>query len=121
MLTDSLGNLFKELDFEAVRGETESGYKIFASDSPIFKMDGYICVTIEGKSQDFVVELELNKDERKRSFFSSAFLSAMLGGGYFLSKRLKSEEAWIKFQREFWKYVENAVQHLTNSADSLSG
>jgi lipopolysaccharide export system protein LptC len=42
----------------------------------------------------------------------------MFGGGYFLLQEVKSDEAWMKLEKEFWQYVENVVLHLTNTAKS---
>jgi len=118
-LTTHISRFFKEKDFEAIKGEIPTGHQILAEDSPHFKINGYISVTVEGRSNDFVVKLEhCGKDKHPRFF--SVFLTTMLGGGYFLSRRLKSEETWMKLEKEFWKYVENAALHLTNSAKSLA-
>lgn len=114
-LTTRLGDFFKEKDFEAIKGKTSTGHQIFAADSPYFKINGYVNITIEGKPNDFVVKLE-HCGEDKRPPFRSIFLAAMFGGGYFLSRRLKSEEAWMKLEKEFWRYVENVILHLTDSA-----
>lgn len=117
-LTARIGDFFKEKDFEAIKGEIPTGHQILAAGSPYFKINGYVGVTIEGKPDDFVVRLELCGED-KRPRFRSIFLAAMFGGGYFLSRRLKSEEAWMKLENEFWRYVENVILHLTDSAESF--
>lgn len=116
LLTTRIGDFFKEKDFEAIKGEIPTGYQILAEDSPYFKIQGYVSVTIEGKPEDFTVKLD-HCGNKKRHFRFSIFLLSMLGGGYFISQRLKAEEAWIKLEREFWRHVENAVLHSTNSAE----
>jgi hypothetical protein len=113
-LTNYIGNFFKERDFEAIKGQTSSGYNIFAEDSPHFKLDGCISVTIEGKPNDFIVKLELCKKEKRHSL-APILLTTMFLGGYPLLKRLKSEENWIRFEKEFWSYLNNIVMSLTNS------
>jgi hypothetical protein len=116
LLTTRIGDFFKAKDFEAVKGGIPTGYQIFAEDSPYFKIIGYVSVTVEGKPDDFTVELELCTDKKKRSLPHSVFLESMLFGGYFISRRLKSEESWLMLGKEFWGHVENAVLQLTNSA-----
>ena len=116
LLTARIGDFFKKKDFEAIKGEIPTGYQILAEDSPYFKIQGYVSVTIEGKPEDFTVKLDHCGNKKRHSRFSP-FLLTILGGGYFISQRLKSEEAWIKLEREFWRHVENAVLHLTNSAE----
>jgi hypothetical protein len=116
LLTTRIGDFFKQNDFEAVRGETPSGYQIVAEGSPHFKINGYASVTIEGKPADFTVNLEQCTDKKKRDFPHSIFLEQMILGGYFISRRLKSEEGWIRLKKEFWRYVENTVLWLGDSA-----
>lgn len=118
-LTTRIGDFFKEKDFEAIKGKTPTGYQILAEDSPRFKMHGYVSVAIEGKPQDFTVKLD-HCGNKKRHFWFSPFLFRMFGGGYSLLQRLKSEEAWIKLEKQFWRHVENVVLQLTNSAESSS-
>lgn len=120
LLTTRTGDFFKEKDFEAIRGKIPTGYQILAEDSPHFKIHGYASVTIEGKPQDFTVKLEHCGNNKKRSWVSP-FLLNMLGGGYFFLQQLKSKEAWIKLEKEFWRHVENVVLQLTNSAELSTG
>jgi hypothetical protein len=42
----------------------------------------------------------------------------MFGGGYLVLRQQKSQEAWTKLEKKLWRYVENAVLHLTNSAET---
>ena len=92
-----------------MKGEIPTGYQIFAGDSPHFKINGYVSATVEGTSDDFTVNFELCTDKKKRDLPHSIFLEQMIFGGYFISRRLKSEEAWLKLEKEFWRHVENAV------------
>lgn len=119
LLATCIGNFFKEKDFEAVKGKTSTGYQILADDSPFFKLDGHVDVIIEGQPGSFDIELDLRKG-KGRSFGVSPFLMSMFGGGYFFLRKLKSEESWMKLEKEFWRYVENNLPNLTNSAKSSS-
>lgn len=116
LLTTRIGDFFKQKDFEAIKGETPRGYQILAEDSPYFKIQGYVSVTIEGEPEDFTVKLDHCENKKRHSWFPP-FLLTMLGGGHLISQRLKSKEAWIKLEREFWRHMENAVLQLTNSAE----
>lgn len=114
LLTTRIGIFFKERDFEAIKGETPTGYNIFAEDSPYFRLDGYVSVTIEGEPDDFIVKLELCKKGKKRSFIP-ILLTTMFLGGYFLSKRLRSQEDWMDLEKEFWNHLDNIMLCLNNS------
>jgi len=119
LLTTYIGEFLKKKDFEAVKGEIPTGYQIFAENSPYFKLDGYVSVAIEGKSSDFTIELELCKG-KKNSLIEPVLLTTMFFGGYFLKRKLKSDEDWIKFKNEFWRYVENAVLRLSGSTTNTA-
>lgn len=116
LLATRIGDFFKDKDFEAIKGKTPTGYQILAEDSPYFKLLGYASVTIEGDPKDFVVRLDLCGRERKHSLLPHFRILTMFGGGYFLLKELKSDEAWMKLRKEFGEYIEKVVSHLTNSA-----
>ena len=111
MVTTRIGSFFKERDFEAIKGETSTGYHIFAENSPNFKLVGCVSVSIEGKPEDFVVKFEPCNKGKKRSL-TPILLTTMFGGGYFLTRRLKSEEEWVRLEKEFWKHVDNIVLYL---------
>lgn len=119
LLATCIGDFFKENDFEAVKGKTPNGYQILADDSPYFKLNGYVNVTIEGQPNNFTITLDLC-GEKGKGFRAGPLLMAMFGGGYFFLRKLKSEEDWVKLKKEFWRYVENSLPSLVNSAKSSS-
>jgi hypothetical protein len=110
LLTSRIGDFFKERDFGAVKGETAAGYQIFAEGSPSFRLDGCVSVVVEGKPDDFIVKLELSKREKKSSF-TPILLTTMFLGGYFLKSKLRSEEDWMRFEKEFWRYLDCLTLH----------
>jgi hypothetical protein len=117
LLTTYIGEFFKAKDFEAVKGEIPTGFQIFASGSPLFRMQGYICVTIEGNPNNFTVTIERSTEKKKGDTPRFMFIEQMLFGGYLTLRKLKSDEAWLKLEKELWKYVENSVLKLTNSGN----
>jgi len=118
LLATRIGDFFKVKDFEAIKGKTENGFQIIAEDSPYFRIDGYVNVTVEGTSEDFTIKFDLCMDRKKHAVYTSIFLETMLFGGHFLLRKLKSEEAQLQLEKEFWRHVENAVLQLGNSAKS---
>jgi hypothetical protein len=119
LLTDSIENFFKQKDFEVVKEENEKSYQIFAVYSPYFKISGCISVTIEGKTDEITIKFELTAGKEKTSYLPS-MLVTMLGGGYFLLQQFKVEEDLIRLEKEFWRYAENAVSFLDDSAQSFT-
>jgi hypothetical protein len=111
LLAKYIGDFLKKEDFEAIKGEMADGYQILAQDSPYFKLNGYVNVTITGNPNDFTVRLELCNVRKKH--FGPILFSTMFVGGYFLKKKLKSEEDWMKFERNFWKHLDNVISYLS--------
>ncbi|MBS7270099.1 MAG: hypothetical protein KIH10_14840 [Candidatus Freyarchaeota archaeon] len=112
-LAARIGEFLKNKDFEAIKGQTKNGYEIFAGNSPQFKIDGYINVTIEGEPNNFSVKFE-HCTLRKKRYFPVLF-STLIFGGYPLIKSMKSAEDWIRLKRDFWTYVDNVILQLTGS------
>jgi len=117
LLTKRIGDFFKEKDFEAIKGQTPTSYQILAEDSPYFRLQGYVSVTIEGRPENFTIKLDLCA-KKKKHLRLSPFLLNMFGFGYFHLQELRSDEAWMKLEKEFWRHVENVVLHLTNTAET---
>lgn len=115
LLATHICNFLEERDFEIVKGETPKGYQLLAGDSPNFRLQGYVDVTIEGKPDDFNVKFSLCG--RKKESRVSPFLLGMFGGGYFHLQELKSNEAWMKLEKEFWKYLDDVLLYLNGSAE----
>lgn len=117
LLTVRIGDFFKERDFEAIGEKTPTNYQILAGNSPVFRLLGSVSVTIEGKPENFVIKLEFC--EKRKRYEKYAFLLNMFGGGYAVLQEAKSDETWIKLEKEFWQYAENLVLHLTNTAKTV--
>lgn len=117
LLTDSIENFFKQKNFEVVKEEKKKSYRIFAVYSPYFEINDCINVTIEGKTDEITIKFELNAEKEKTSYLPT-MLVAMLGGGYFLSQQFKVEEDLMRLEKEFWRYAENAISFLNDSAQS---
>jgi hypothetical protein len=114
LLTTQIGNFFKEKDFHAIKGETQTGYQILAEGSPCFKLEGHVSATIEGKPNHFTVKFEYCRREKKNSFLP-VILARVFVSGYFLISKLKSEEDWLSLEKEFWQHVDNIMLYLNNS------
>lgn len=116
LLATYICNFLQDRDFEIVKGETPKGYLMLAGDSPNFRLQGHVEVSIEGKPNDFNVKFDLRRSKEK--VWVSPFLLGMFGGGYFHIQELRSNEAWTKLEKEFWKSLENVPLHLTGSAET---
>ena len=117
-LTSHIGDFFKARDFEAIKGETPKGYQILASDSPHFRLEGHVCVNIDGNPEDFVVEFSLCNGQKRRDHVLPNPVTRMFIGGYLSLRKMKSDETWTKLEKELLQYVENAVLSLAGSSPS---
>ena len=116
IITQRIIQFFEEKKFDITALETEKGYQIIAGASPYYKMESYTSVLIEGKPEDFSVNLEPCNQEK--TFKLPAMLTTMFGGGYFLLKHLRSDEVWMTFSRDFWRRVDSIIMNLKGTANS---
>jgi len=114
-LTKQVIQFLDSEDFGTIIGEeTEAGRKIIAGESSHHKMRDSISITIEGEPNDFSVKLETTKEHKGSKV--PMLIASMFGGGYFLLRDLKSEEAMLKFERDFWRKMNGMVIQAENSA-----
>jgi len=116
-LTKQIIQFFESKKFDDIIAfETETGYKIIAGNSPYYKMQNDTSLTIDGKPDNFSINLELYKEEK--SFKFPIILTTMFGGGYFLLKNLKSDESRYKFEKDFWQNINSIIMQMKDSASS---
>ena len=88
--------------------ETETGYQVIAGDSKNYKMENDVSITIEGKPNDITINLASCKEEKR--FELPLILTQMFGGGYFLLKNFRSEEAMQKLERDFRGKMDSMIE-----------
>ena len=54
----------------------------------------------------------MKESRREVAYRFPLLLSTMLGGGYLLLKRLKSNEKYIEFTRDFWQNVNKILLEM---------
>lgn len=112
-LTDKIIEYLVKKDFEIIKTKILDGYQISASDSPFFSMISHVDIRIKGTNSGCVVSVESSSNVGNIGEVSrSVMLTTLFGGGYFLLRKLKSREAWIIFEREFWNYVDKTIRDL---------
>jgi len=72
-----------------------------------------INVYIIGEPEDFKVKFVAGS--RSNAWIKLGTITSLLGGGVFLVKGLKSQEALEKLEKEFWDYVNKTAWSLANS------
>jgi hypothetical protein len=112
LLSQRVEQFFKESPFETRMEQIQGKFKIEASGFQ-FK----ITVNIFGQPNDFAVEFIPSK--KTKGFSRSmvvAYITTLFGGGGFLLRDLKLQEALDELEKAFWENVDKQVSELTNSA-----
>jgi hypothetical protein len=113
LLNQRVKQFFIENQFETKLEQTHDKYRIEASNSQ-FK----IMVNVYGQPSDFTVEFMPNKKTRGFSLaMTFGYLTSIFGGGTFLLRDVKFQEAINKVEQKFWKHIDKQVAELTNSAN----
>ena len=106
-LVEQVVRFFESNGFNEITAfKTEAGYEVVAEDSKRYKVESGVSVVVEGSPNDFTVSLTSRAEKKP---LPPLFLTTMLGGGYFLLKRFKSEEAMRKLERDFGEKIESMV------------
>jgi hypothetical protein len=120
-LVQKVIQFFESREFNDITAlKTETGYEVIAGDSRHYKMENNVSVTIEGKPEDFTISLTSCKEEKRSTL--PLILTSMFGGGYFLLKNFRSEEAMQKLERDFREKIDDMVTQTqeTNSQQRKS-
>jgi hypothetical protein len=74
-----------------------------------------VSVIIDESPETFSVSLNSDMEGRNQRLSFPITLAAMMGGGYFVLKRLKSDEARVRFEKDFWKLVDGIIEDVKRS------
>jgi hypothetical protein len=115
LLGERVENFFEAKGFKITKERSASEYKVSAKTQQSVGMLGPVIVRILGDSNDF--SIEFSTSERSRSVVKFGFVTSMFGGGSFIRRGLKSQEAEEKLEKDFWIYIEEAVAQLAKSTN----
>lgn len=107
-LVQKIIEFFESKEFKNITAfKTETGYQVVAGDSKHYKMQSEVSVTVEGKPDDFTINLTPCKEEKR--FTLPLILTSMFGGGYFLLRDFRSQEAMQKLEKDFREKTSNMI------------
>jgi len=113
LLSEHVHQFFERKDFNSVVEENSpEEYRVIAvpkHGSPDTGMLGNLSVLIHGKPDDFKIEFSRSDS---RHTVKLGILTTLLGGGRFLLRDLKSTEELDKLESEFWRSLDETVDHL---------
>ena len=115
LLADETSRFLEDKGFEVVKIETETGHKIIAVNSPNYKMEDML-ITFDGKPEDFTIDLESAGEKKEERSSLPVMLATMMGFGYFVLKRMKSDETWVRFKAEFSRQMSLMIANLRFSS-----
>jgi len=98
-------------DFDVTVYREERGYTIIANNSSKYEIEGDITIQIQGEPNQFSIKIE-EKREQSWGDRIPPLLTTMFGGGYFLLKRLKSNERFIEFTKKFWQNINKILLEI---------
>jgi len=111
-LTEKVVKFLEKEKFDLTVFKEEKGYSIIANNSSKHKIDEDITIQIYGDPNNLTIKIE--EGDRNGRFAFSPLLATMFGGGYFLLKKLKSNEEYIKFTKYFWQNINRILAEIRN-------
>ena len=113
LLTERIERFFNNNGFKTRRNTLPKGYEISIASHHIRDFKAAIKVKILGVPHDFIVEFSVGTPSR---FFTMLRLSTIpFGGGIFVLRGLKLQEALERLEKDFWIYVAETVTYLTGT------
>jgi len=116
LLSRWVERFFKKKEFRVTKETEEETFRIVARPTYVHEIVDTITVSVSGNSNDFVVKLYIGT--RSEVLMKIGQLASLFGLGVLFLRGVKSDEAGETLQREFWVFVEEKIDFLTNSADS---
>lgn len=116
LLSRWIERFFKKREFRVTKEIEEETFRIVARPTYVHEIVDTITVSVSGNPNDFVVKLYIGT--RSEVLMKIGQLASLFGLGVLFLRGVKSDEAGETLQREFWVFVEEKIDFLTNSADS---
>ena len=116
LLSRWIERFFKKKEFRVTKETEEETFRIVARPTYVHEIVDTITVSVSGNSNDFVVKLYIGT--RSEVLMKIGQLASLFGLGVLFLRGVKSDEAGETLQREFWVFVEEKIDFLTNSANS---
>lgn len=113
-LSVSVQEFFTKKGFAVDASKSDGKFQILVKPKTQHKILERVQVSITGNSDDFSVKLSATS--RSRGFMIFGALTALLGGGFFASKGLRSDETVEKFEKDFRVFIAEKVWELQNAA-----
>jgi hypothetical protein len=112
LLSEYARDFFKDKGVKIRVDESNSEYRIALGFQHALEKHENVDIRILGNPNDFVVEFYA--DRRARSAILLGYVTQLIGGGSLLLRGLKSLERLRKLEKQFWVYLENCVERLTD-------
>jgi len=113
LLSNSIVQFFNEKDFATSLHESGEGCRIIAAPKSFHKIAENIIAYVSGRPNDFSIKFVAGSHSRALVRYGT-FLT-FLGGGFLVSKGLKSQEEIEKLEKEFWVYIDKKIWQLADS------
>jgi hypothetical protein len=114
LLSQWIERFFRKREFRVAKETEEEAFRIVARPTYVHEIVDTITVSVSGNSNDFAVKLYIGT--RSEALIKIGQLASLFGLGVLLLRGIKSDEAEETLRKEFWVFVEEKVDFLTNSA-----
>lgn len=114
LLSGRVENFFKVRGLKTVKEESGGKYEISVAPRNVRHTRGGIYIRIFGDPNNF--SIEFHGSERMHSSIRLGLMTTLFGGGPFLLRSLRLQEAFEKIEKEFWAHVEETIARLVDSA-----
>lgn len=111
LLAESFKEFFESIEFRSIVDETKDNFTILAVPPRNLNICDNVNVHIRGTPNDFTVDFVSGSNSRLYVLLGG--LTGLFGGGFFLSRGLKSLEKLNDVEAKFWAFAEMKIESLS--------
>jgi hypothetical protein len=114
LLSEKVTQFFSEKQFAITTGRNREGCVVTALPKSFHGISEEISVHVLGRSDDFSVKFIAGSHSNNLVRYGT--LLSLIGGGFLVSKGLKSLEEIEKLEKKFWVYLDETIWQLEGSS-----
>jgi hypothetical protein len=118
-LSQWVQRFFKKKEFR-VSEEVENGtFRIVARPTYVHEIVDTITVSVSGSSDDFKVGFFIGA--RSEALMKIGQLASLFGLGVLFLRGIRSEDAGVRLERDFWVFIEEKIDRIGSAARAALG
>ena len=114
LLGQWIQRFFKKKEFRISEEVDDGNHRILARPTYVHEIVDTITVSVSGSAADFTVGLYIGA--RSEALKKIGQLGSLFGLGVLFLRGIRSEDAGVRLEKDFWVFIEEKINRLADSA-----